>query len=100
MNAPHLVLFLKVCGEKEIQVHRYILASRSPVFKANFDHAETEEGKSGEIFIQDIDYETMLALVRYVNLLKDRTSKFRFGERDGFRLVQCWKSENQSNSTV
>ena len=58
---------MKVVREgKEIPVHQYILASRSPVFQANFVHAENQEGNAGKIIIEDFDFETMLALVRYV----------------------------------
>jgi hypothetical protein len=37
------------CGGKEIPVHRFMLAARSPVFKAMFSHDETTEGQKGKV---------------------------------------------------
>ena len=39
---------LSCCG-KEIPVHRFMLAARSPVFKAMFSHDETTEGQKGKV---------------------------------------------------
>jgi hypothetical protein len=38
-----------VCGEKIIPVHRFMLATRSPVFKALFSHEETSEGEDNQV---------------------------------------------------
>jgi len=38
-----------VCGEKIIPVHRFMLATRSPVFKALFSHEETSEGQDNAV---------------------------------------------------
>jgi hypothetical protein len=38
-----------VCGEKKIPVHRFMLATRSPVFKALFSHEETSEGQDNQV---------------------------------------------------
>ena len=40
-----------VCGETEIPVHRFMLAARSPVFKAMFSHEDTLEGQNKKVFI-------------------------------------------------
>jgi hypothetical protein len=37
------------CGEKKIPIHRFMLAARSPVFKAMFSHDETTEGQKGKV---------------------------------------------------
>jgi hypothetical protein len=37
------------CGKKEYPVHRFMLATRSPVFKAMFSHEETLEGQKGKV---------------------------------------------------
>jgi hypothetical protein len=38
------------CGEKKIPIHRFMLAARSPVFKAMFSHDETTEGQKGKVY--------------------------------------------------
>ncbi len=38
-----------VCGEKIIPIHRFMLATRSPVFKALFSHEETSEGEDNQV---------------------------------------------------
>jgi hypothetical protein len=37
------------CEEKEIPIHRFMLAARSPVFKAMFSHDKTTEGQKGKV---------------------------------------------------
>jgi hypothetical protein len=37
------------CGEKEIPVHRFMLAARSPVFNAMFSHEETLESSEEKV---------------------------------------------------
>ena len=59
-----LYFLFQVCGNRHIPVHRFVLAARSPVFKANFEHATTNEEEKGEIVIEDNDYESILNLVR------------------------------------
>jgi hypothetical protein len=46
LSFPDVVL---VCCKKEFPVHRYMLAARSPVFKAMFSHEETLEGQKGQV---------------------------------------------------
>jgi hypothetical protein len=46
LSFPDIVL---VCCKKEFPVHRYMLAARSPVFKAMFSHEETMEGQQGKV---------------------------------------------------
>lgn len=54
-----------VCQRKEIKVHNSILAARSPVFAAMFDH-ELAETKSGKVNIKDIEFDPLRALVKYL----------------------------------
>ena len=56
----------QVCGEREFPVHRFMLASQSPVFKAAFAHEETEEAKTGRMEIKDVDPETLEVLIKYI----------------------------------
>ena len=51
--------------EKEIKAHKLILASRSPVFAAMFEH-ELEESKQNRVVITDIKPEVAEAMVRYI----------------------------------
>ena len=77
-NVPHLAADLRnglsnlgfcdavlVCGDREFNVHRFILAARSPVFSATFSHTETIEGKTVRIIIEDIEPETLDALITF-----------------------------------
>jgi hypothetical protein len=38
-----------VCGNKELMVHRFMLATRSPVFKAMFSHEESSENHGRKV---------------------------------------------------
>src|SRR5699024_5992251 len=51
--------------EKEIKAHKLILASRSPVFAAMFEH-ELEESKQNRVVITDIKPEVAESMVRYI----------------------------------
>ncbi len=57
-----------ICDNKEFPVHRFVLSARSEVFKAAFAHNETEEGKTGQIVIEDLKPSTLQALIRYIAL--------------------------------
>ncbi|CAL1279664.1 unnamed protein product [Larinioides sclopetarius] len=54
-----------VAGDKIIKAHRFVLRTRSPVFKQMFEHnlAETTEGT---IQIDDVNYAILQALVSYL----------------------------------
>ena len=55
----------KICiGEKEFNVHRTILAARSPVFAAMFEH-DCEENRQNMVRISDIDADVFQDLLRY-----------------------------------
>ena len=53
-------IFFKVVGEKEFQVHRVVLAARSPVFKAMFDMFDMAEGITGRAIVEDIHPDDMV----------------------------------------
>jgi hypothetical protein len=38
-----------VCGNKELMVHRFMLATRSPVFKAMFSHEESSDNHGRKV---------------------------------------------------
>ena len=48
--------------DKEIDVHRIVLAARSPVFSAMLEQ-HTEEAKNGQVFFNDIDLDVMRELL-------------------------------------
>ncbi|ELU11118.1 hypothetical protein CAPTEDRAFT_161127 [Capitella teleta] len=51
-------------GGREFQVHKAILAARSPVFNAMFEH-EMEEKKQNRVEINDVDHEVMKEMLRF-----------------------------------
>ncbi|XP_049843745.1 ankyrin-1-like [Schistocerca gregaria] len=58
-----------VAGETRLVAHRAVLASRSPVFQAMFQH-DTLEASSGEVSITDVEGEVMRELLDYMYTLQ------------------------------
>ncbi|XP_044731587.1 speckle-type POZ protein B-like [Chrysoperla carnea] len=56
---------LSVADGREVQVHKYILAARSPVFAAMFEH-EMKELKDNHVKIIDVDYEILHELLQFI----------------------------------
>ncbi|KAK2161622.1 hypothetical protein LSH36_113g04013 [Paralvinella palmiformis] len=52
-------------GCHEFQAHKAMLAARSPVFNAMFEH-EMEEKKLGRVEILDVDHEVMEEMLRFI----------------------------------
>ena len=52
-----------ICQEKMFPAHKTILAARSDVFAAMFNHSTTEEGRSNEVKIKDTDSDTLARLL-------------------------------------
>lgn len=63
-SGDHADLTVKVCGGT-YRVHKSLLASRSPVFRAMLSH-EMLEAQQGEITIPDIDYDVFGALLCFI----------------------------------
>ena len=63
-------------GRVELPCHLNILSARSPVFRAMFQH-DMRESKSNEINIQDIDFNTVRDMVKFIysGRLKDLADK-------------------------
>lgn len=57
--------FVLVVNGQEIRAHKNILAARSPVFAAMFEH-DLEDQKSGRVEITDLDYEAVREMVRFI----------------------------------
>ncbi|XP_044762351.1 speckle-type POZ protein B isoform X2 [Coccinella septempunctata] len=55
---------LSVSG-REFQAHKAILAARSPVFQAMFEH-EMEERKHNRVDILDVDHEVLREMLRFI----------------------------------
>jgi speckle-type POZ protein len=53
------------CANKEFKMHKAILASRSAVFSAMFEH-QMLEGKSNRVKIEDVDPEVMTEVLRFI----------------------------------
>lgn len=52
-------------GGKEFYAHKAILAARSPVFAAMFEH-EMEEKKQNRVDITDMDHEVMKEMLKFI----------------------------------
>jgi len=50
---------------REFHAHKALLAARSPVFNAMFEH-EMEERNSGRVEIKDIDHEVLREMLRFI----------------------------------
>ncbi|KAI6178578.1 hypothetical protein M3Y98_00515900 [Aphelenchoides besseyi] len=53
-------------GVLEIQVHKAILAARSPVFAAMLTHPDTNEAKTGVLNIEDVDYAVVKEMMHFL----------------------------------
>uniref|UniRef100_A0A1I7YDT1 BTB domain-containing protein n=1 Tax=Steinernema glaseri TaxID=37863 RepID=A0A1I7YDT1_9BILA len=53
------------CGDREIKVHKFVLAARSPVFAAMLE-PHTEESSKNEVVINDLDYEILHEMLFYM----------------------------------
>ncbi|MCP9257868.1 Protein maternal effect lethal 26 [Dirofilaria immitis] len=86
-------------GEREIKVHRAILAARSPVFAAMLRHEDTNEAKTGVMVIEDLEYDTVTEMLNFIycgHCLRD-VNEFAFASdlliaADKYRLEEL-KSE-------
>ena len=61
----HLTDCTLVVDEREIRAHKAILAARSPVFAAMFEH-DCKEKQDSSVEITDMSGEVLEALLRYI----------------------------------
>ena len=54
-----------VVGDRSIPAHRVVLASRSSVFRAMFQH-NTKESEEGRVHISDSSYEAVAAMLKFM----------------------------------
>uniref|UniRef100_A0A0K2TV53 Speckletype POZ proteinlike [Cricetulus griseus] n=2 Tax=Lepeophtheirus salmonis TaxID=72036 RepID=A0A0K2TV53_LEPSM len=54
------------CGSITFHCHKIILACRSDVFSAMFSHTDTKEARTNVVKIEDIDEETLEALLQFI----------------------------------
>lgn len=67
--------FKLICSDgTEFPVHRFILSAFSPVMKAMFD-TEMAEAKHGISYIEDINGETMVEILRFIYTQEVRNMK-------------------------
>ena len=57
--------FTMRCPTKSFRVHKAFLCARSPVLRAMV-LADMEEGRKGEVFIPDIDEDTLAAMITFI----------------------------------
>ncbi|KAI1722545.1 BTB/POZ domain-containing protein [Ditylenchus destructor] len=53
-------------NDKEIRVHKAILAARSPVFSAMLSHEATSESKTGILVIQDVEFNVVKEMLNFI----------------------------------
>jgi hypothetical protein len=57
--------FSITCGDRELRVHKAILAARSPVFAAMLEH-NTEEAQTSNVQLDDIDAEVLSEMLHFI----------------------------------
>jgi len=57
--------FVLIVEKKKLPVHKIILSARSPVFAAMFEN-DMVEGRQGSVVINDVRYECMQELIRFI----------------------------------
>lgn len=76
-------------GEQKLHAHKIILTARSPVFAAMFQH-DMLESSTNQIDIEDIDYDTMKRVLRFVYTGKieynDKYAKSLIGAAEKYNL--------------
>jgi len=66
LNEELLTDFTIQVNEKEIRVHKAILAARSPVFQAMLNHTDTSEAKTGTLVISDVEYSVVKEMLNFI----------------------------------
>jgi len=61
------------CGGREFQCHKAILAARSQVFQAMFEH-DMEEKKNSRVEVKDVEADVMAEMLRFIYTGKTATS--------------------------
>ena len=64
-ESPNFSDVTLACGNREFKAHKAILAARSVVFNAMFEH-EMLEGKSNHVEIKDVEAEVMSEVLRFI----------------------------------
>ena len=111
MNDVETADFSMRCANKTFRVHKSFLCSRSSVLRAMI-LADMEEGRKGEVFIPDIDEDTISAMITFiytgevdigegldVEMVARAADKY---DLPGFLDIFCFKvkKEDISNETV
>ena len=63
-NGEKMTDITLLCREERFPAHKLILAARSDVFAAMFQHAETEEARANEVRIEDTNPDTLSRFLR------------------------------------
>eukprot|EP00731_Ephydatia_muelleri_P032700 Em0024g244a len=64
-NSPKFSDVMLAVGSHEFKAHKAVLAARSPVFSAMFEH-EMEESRKNRVEISDLDQEVMQEMLAYI----------------------------------
>jgi len=65
-NRKKLSDFKIICDGKTIDCHKNVLATQSDVFETMFMNMDLDEAKSGEVEIEDLDFDTMETLIYFL----------------------------------
>ena len=76
---PQFSDFVLLCQGEEVQVHKFVLSSRSPVFAAMFQ-SQMSENVKGEMTIDDVEKDVLKELLRYMYSAKVDASFAKFQE--------------------
>ena len=63
-NGDKMTDITLLCGEERFPAHKIILAARSDVFAAMFQHTETEEAHANKVRIEDTNPDTLSRFLR------------------------------------
>lgn len=94
---------LLVCRNREFKMHKAILASRSAVFAAMFEH-QMLEGKINRVMIEDVDPDVMAEILRFIYTDKingiDKMADLLLAAADKYALerLKALCEESLSNS--
>jgi len=84
--------FSIIAGGKKFPVHKIILASRSPVFRAMFSHQDSKECQENCIVIEDIDD---VSIGHMLEFMYSYTKKFVFDDKKSYDYSTLMKAADK-----
>lgn len=109
-NEPKFSDVTIIVGAERFQTHKSILAARSPVFAAMFEHNEMEENRNNEVKIEDMEAVVVRGMLEFIytnkvgNLtllaieLRGAAEKYEIKQLKAVCEENLYESLNQENS--